>query len=478
MGSAIEGDHFRWPVIDSVAIAGSKWYIVRMDTCFHAGYGPREIPAPDRFCVDLNDNLFECGDTLLFFFEAENTLGDKTYWTRSLGLSFHRNQAATYPMEMQILPAGGLSGRTDVLYIDHFDGNGAQPYFDLAFEMMGIEPDRFDVRLPRATKDNGNTLYGNVSNVYAQLIPYYRKIIWNTGGDFYQGTLGDGVEDKSDDYGLLLTFLDNHISTDGAGFYLSGDDAAEAWATATGAGAISLRNLYMQHSLVSESHTDPVDYGISPLVIGEPGSMFDHVTTGADTMIAWGGCPALNDFDVLQPTGSSTLEMTYNSTGNPQAGAVLAQSSLNSLGNPVGVVLSGFSFHYIVDDVLAGIPDRTEHLTDILRWLGNDLDDPVVIGPAPALTNSLAQNYPNPFNPMTTIRYSIRQSGHVSLKIFAATGRLVKTLVNEPQDPSTSGFTVTWDGKNNNGQAVSSGVYFYKLSAKEYSKTKKMVLLK
>jgi hypothetical protein len=479
MGSAIEADNFRWPVVDSASIAGSKWYIVRMDTSFREDDGPRTGPQTDVFCVDLNDNLFESGDTLLFFFEAENTLGDKTYWTRSLGLSVHRNQAATYSMEMQILPAGGLSGTTDILYVDHFDGLGAQPYFDLAFEMMGIEPDRFDIRRPHWARNNGNTLDGAVSNVITQLIPYYKKIIWNTGGGVnYQGVLGNGGEDKTDDYNLLLTFLDNHTSTEGAGVYLSGDDIAEYWAGATGASAITFKTLYMNHSLVSGSHTTPVDYGLSPLVIGETGSMFDHITTSVDTMIAWGGCPSRKDFDVLEPAAGATLEMTYNSSGNPQAGAVVAQSSLNSIGNPVGVVLSGFSFHYIVDDVMAGIPDRTEHLTDILRWLGNELDDPVDIETTPALTNSLEQNFPNPFNPVTTIRYSIRQSGHVSLKIYDAAGRLVKTLVSEMQDPNAGGFTVTWDGKNNNGQAVSSGVYFYKLAAKEYSKTKKMVLLK
>lgn len=478
MGSAIEADHFRWPVVDSVAIAGSKWYIVRMDTSFinDEDYGPRELPYNDQFCVDLNDNLFGCGDTLLFFFEAENTLGDKTYWTRSLGLGVDRNQAATYPMEMQILPAGGLHGTTDVLYVDGFDGYGAQPYFDLAFRMMGIEPDRYDVRYPRSAVRNGNTPDGTVKNIFTQLIPYYRKIIWNTPGDPYQGKLGDGGEDKTDDYGLLLTFLDNHTGTDGAGIYLSGDDIAEAWATATGAGAVTLKTLYMNHALISGSHRTPMDYGMSPRVIGEAGSMFDHVATGADSMIVWGGCPTLKDFDVLEPTGGATLEMTYNSSGNPQAGAVIAQSGLNSISNPVKVVLSGFSFHSIIDDEIAGIPDRTEHLTDILRWLGNELDDPVDIETVPVLINSLAQNYPNPFNPSTTIKYSIKEHAHVLLKIYNVAGQLMKTLVDEEKDPGV--YAMQWNGRNNSGDPVASGVYFYKLITKDFSKTKKLVILK
>jgi flagellar hook assembly protein FlgD len=91
-------------------------------------------------------------------------------------------------------------------------------------------------------------------------------------------------------------------------------------------------------------------------------------------------------------------------------------------------------------------------------------------------SNSLAQNYPNPFNPITTIKYSVKEKAHVSLKIYNVAGQLVRTLVNS--DKNGGAYTETWNGRTNAGDPVSSGVYFYKLVTKSFSMTKKMVLLK
>jgi len=95
---------------------------------------------------------------------------------------------------------------------------------------------------------------------------------------------------------------------------------------------------------------------------------------------------------------------------------------------------------------------------------------------------SLGQNYPNPFNPTTTIRFEIgigggpQQSVQTSLRVYNILGQRVKTLVDEPKSPGI--YYQTWDGKDEQGDKVSSGVYFYQLRAGGYNQTKKMVLLK
>jgi flagellar hook assembly protein FlgD len=66
----------------------------------------------------------------------------------------------------------------------------------------------------------------------------------------------------------------------------------------------------------------------------------------------------------------------------------------------------------------------------------------------------------------------------VSLKIYNAAGQLVRTLVDEEQTPMVEGLSATWDGLNDHGQSVATGVYFYKLTTTGFSDTKKMVLLK
>jgi M6 family metalloprotease-like protein len=88
-------------------------------------------------------------------------------------------------------------------------------------------------------------------------------------------------------------------------------------------------------------------------------------------------------------------------------------------------------------------------------------------------------NHPNPFNPATTISYSIKDPGRVTLRVYNAAGQLVRTLVDDVQAPRAGGFSVVWDGRNDMGAPVSSGVYMYKLTAaQEFQSVKKLVLLK
>ena len=93
----------------------------------------------------------------------------------------------------------------------------------------------------------------------------------------------------------------------------------------------------------------------------------------------------------------------------------------------------------------------------------------------------LLQNYPNPFNPETWIPYQLAEDAFVTLTIYDTAGRVVRTIdvghrvaaVYESRSKA-----VYWDGRNEFGEAVASGVYFYHLSAGDYSATRRMVILK
>jgi Secretion system C-terminal sorting domain len=89
---------------------------------------------------------------------------------------------------------------------------------------------------------------------------------------------------------------------------------------------------------------------------------------------------------------------------------------------------------------------------------------------------SLSQNYPNPFNPTTTINFAIPKTENVKLVVYNMLGQEVKVLVDQVVNGGT--MKVTWDGKNSHGSAVSSGVYFYRLSAGSFTATHKMILMK
>jgi len=88
----------------------------------------------------------------------------------------------------------------------------------------------------------------------------------------------------------------------------------------------------------------------------------------------------------------------------------------------------------------------------------------------------LSQNYPNPFNPATTIRLSLPEAGAASLRVYDLAGRLVRTLVRGVVP--AGGLVLTWDGTDEMGRRVASGVYLYRLEAPGVAMTKKMMLLK
>ena len=94
----------------------------------------------------------------------------------------------------------------------------------------------------------------------------------------------------------------------------------------------------------------------------------------------------------------------------------------------------------------------------------------------PVYTNSLGQNYPNPFNPETTISFSILNSENVKLSIYNIRGQLVKTLLNE--NMSAGHHLVNWNGTDNIGNNVSSGLYFYRIETNSFSDVKRMLLMK
>ncbi len=89
---------------------------------------------------------------------------------------------------------------------------------------------------------------------------------------------------------------------------------------------------------------------------------------------------------------------------------------------------------------------------------------------------SLLQNYPNPFNPSTQIAYDLPKVAKVILEIYNVLGEKVKTLVEQEQ--SAGRHQVIWNGKNERGEAVNSGVHFYRLQTDEYTATRKMILMR
>jgi len=90
--------------------------------------------------------------------------------------------------------------------------------------------------------------------------------------------------------------------------------------------------------------------------------------------------------------------------------------------------------------------------------------------------HSLGQNYPNPFNPTTTIDFQISESGNTKINIYNINGELVKELLNEEKNRGV--HSIFWDGRNNKGEIIPTGTYFYQIQVGDFIQAKKMILLK
>ena len=140
------------------------------------------------------------------------------------------------------------------------------------------------------------------------------------------------------------------------------------------------------------------------------------------------------------------------------------------------------AFKGLINDIPGFLNVNTNQFmdNDIKRYVGGSGTSQlsVINSQDPALPSSygLFQNFPNPFNPFTTLQYKLPQDSYVDITIYDMLGNVVNNLVNANQ---SSGYkSLQWNATNNQGEAVSAGVYLYKIQAGDFADTKKMVLLK
>ena len=164
--------------------------------------------------------------------------------------------------------------------------------------------------------------------------------------------------------------------------------------------------------------------------------------------------------------GAAITAGTYTATtNNSGAYVIVAETGVYN----VTAAANGFQTQTISDVVVYA--DQTTTVNFVMV-IGSDNNDPN----APVTETRLVGNIPNPFNPSTTIKYDVLDAGPVRIEIYNQRGQLVKRLVNETK--SAGHHSTTWEGNDEQGRTVSSGIYYYKMFCGSYSSTRKMVLMK
>jgi hypothetical protein len=162
--------------------------------------------------------------------------------------------------------------------------------------------------------------------------------------------------------------------------------------------------------------------------------------------------------------GATITSGTYTATTNT-AGAY-------TLVLPVGthnVTASAPGYNSITTEGVVVNANQTTTVNFVLSIVPNE--DPVV----PVAATALLGNFPNPFNPETSISYTIKDAAHVRVDIYNLKGQLIRTLVNENQ--ASGRYQVAFNGRDDLGRPIGSGIYFCRMSAGKYQSTLKMVLM-
>jgi len=436
--------------------------------------------APDRYCIDLNDSLFTRGYMIEYYFKAYDLDGIST----TLPAGAETIPPYAYPsarssnlFEFTCLP---LLNSYGTLYVDDFDGRGtfhglAQTYYDPSFDAYvatdDMIPDRYDVNQPSAMVGNGLGSRARLSH----LLAVYPYMIWDSG-DLARGTIisSENTGDKSNDVGLLVSWLDTLEFGYWPGLIIMGDNVATDLNQYSD-GRVLMEDWFgteLVHSSFYEMTGGLTGGGIvNPLVSGIEGMTFE----GMEFYLS-GGCPVIDDFDVLRTVGHGIRALDYPEDGDSSACAAVLATRTNSMGLDIYTEWMGFSFMRIRNSH-ESYPIRNAFLNKAFRsWLvGPGAGTDITEAEAPAVT-VLAGIFPNPFNPVTRVSFSLKQKEHISMRVYDVSGRLVRVLVDEVREAGS--YEVVWDGANDRGRATASGIYFCRMEADEYQKTVKMVLLR
>jgi len=191
-------------------------------------------------------------------------------------------------------------------------------------------------------------------------------------------------------------------------------------------------------------------------------------------MLSAGMTTIMGTIDINTSPTSAVVEV-FKAIPDPTnfgEGEIYLGSTTPNAASNWSVVVSGLSSGDSITATTTDINNNTSEFCDNMPVLVSGVDESSEEKP---MRYSLSQNYPNPFSSVTRIEYAVPKTTHVSLAVYEVSGRLIRVLVDGVKSPAY--YTVSWDGRDNNGGKVSSGIYFCRFETKEYRTAKKLILI-
>ena len=374
--------------------------------------------------------------------------------------------------EFTILPVHGSIDDPGILVVDKHDRtvpgedggshHTSEYYWDEALGILGHVFDTFDVRNMGSSTSlsDGPDTSG---------MKYYDTIIWNAANFRL----------------YLLKTVDQYRLTQ--------------WLAEAGAGAernllLSGNNInYQLNTAGGETLDFQSDWLATEYIMDDVGGEYPTLRDAAGDFAFMtyddGACilHGVDSFDVIEPVAGAEGAECAVEYVNPDLTVWPGGVAFTHPTIQYRTVNLGFGLPYMMESVLSrakyvtGITDRVDLMANVMEYFGKEPTTPGTgTDDGGVFVSKLDYPRPNPFNPATTVEYSVAVKSRVTIRVFDAAGRVVRTLIDSPVEAGP--HTAIWDGRTDSGQRVASGVYFIRMEATgpadAFRATRKLVLLK
>jgi FlgD Ig-like domain len=477
------GDNFNTPVGDSTVIqvstprgykSGFMYYRLNSGSWFSIPLQVADNDFPTIRHADVPLGNYPANTTLWYYFAVTDSTDSTSYLPTNAPSAQVFYSASILPLKTATNPALGCADSlATILFVNNSRGYETEATIAKALTAYGFKFDTWDVNAP--TTGAGNTPGGIPPGDPTYIWPgsttgnltQYSSIIWHSGS-LAQFTM------RSTDQALIQSWIQQAGKS--RNIMIAGDDIASDLIVSQ-----NEINSFLSFTMGSRFLRDlwenfPQD-SLHPVVTGLSGSP----SAGRSFHVNM-DCPTMEDSDLIAvATGAPARGKTglwlrypntfaaatrfatkYTPTGTDSARSIHMAFNYNNIEE------TGERYRLIKDIVNGYFKINACYYATAVET------EPT---PSPVLADVLHQNAPNPFNPVTTIRFSVAQAGQATIHIYSVGGTLVRTLVKGHHAPGS--YSVRWDGRDDNGRRLASGVYFYKLETPSgVTGSKKLIMLK